>query len=541
MTTTLLMLLLLESAARSLALGLIAAIALWALRVRTAQVRHLVWSAVLAGSLCMPFLPSILRSLTPDEPAVAQFTAVRLPAPPTLAMPVSPTASEDVKTPPKRIEPEQTAVAAYLLIAGFLLARFATGLYLTWRIAQRSDTTSGNIRISQELRAPVTFGRTILLPGNANHWSEETLSAVLRHEESHCERGDFFTQAASRLHRVVFWFNPMAWWLDRELSDLAEQACDDAAVTSKADCPGYAELLLAFAGKSRLSTEAAVAMARLSSVSRRVERLLDAAFEPGPRKLTLASKARVLAGVIPLVLLASIYTVTLDAQQPPKPPVPPKPPSHGTSFRNHRESSFILVEGEHRTIMSGDSDDLNHARDLKAKPPYAWFRQDGKEYLIDDPAAIKRIQELFRPQEELGRLQEKLGEEQSKLGEQQAELGEKQARIHVDVPDLSKEMRMLADKISALHKKQAELEELADLQGRLGDLQGRLGELQGLAGGKQAELGRLQAELGAKQGQLGQRQGELGERQARAAEKAQAELEREMERWVREGKAKPIR
>ena len=38
------------------------------------------------------------------------------------------------------------------------------------------------------------------------------------------------TQRLSLLHRAIFWFSPLAWWLDRHLADLAEQASDEATL-----------------------------------------------------------------------------------------------------------------------------------------------------------------------------------------------------------------------------------------------------------------------------------------------------------------------
>ena len=57
------------------------------------------------------------------------------------------------------------------------------------------------------------------------------LDAVIAHEVSHVVRRDALTQRLSLLHRAIFWFSPLAWWLDRHLAELAEQASDEAALS----------------------------------------------------------------------------------------------------------------------------------------------------------------------------------------------------------------------------------------------------------------------------------------------------------------------
>jgi hypothetical protein len=549
---------LLEAAARSLAMAVLAGAALWILRVRSAPVRHLVWTSVLAGSLCMPFLPEALRRVAPA--AVNEHAVTVISVPVQQALPASSlglTTRVDLPAPSPAVDP---VLAVYLAVSATLLVRFGIGLTLTWGIARRATPLAGfgNTRISEELRTPVTFGRTVLLPANVHMWSEETLGAVLRHEEAHCRRGDFYVQALSKIHRAVFWFNPAAWWMDRELADLAEQSCDAAAVRSQEECPTYAELLVQFATKSRLSTEAGVAMARLSSVSKRVSHLLDGAFEPGEAHLPASRKWKVLTSSSLLILTAAAFTVVLDAQPPvppapaaggqspaarPRPantPKPPKPPSAARIQWDSDGSSFILVENGNSVMMNGSSDDLRAARGLNLTPPYIWFKKDGKAYVVKDPQTLEQIKAMLKPQDDLGKMQAELGEQQSRLGEEQRKLGEQMAGVSVEMPDLSQEVRKLGERLVEIRKRKAEMSELGDLQAKLGELQAVMGELQGRAGARQGELGKLQAELGAKQAVLGEKQAELGAKQAEIAHKVSAEISARRDEWIRSGKATPL-
>ena len=45
---------------------------------------------------------------------------------------------------------------------------------------------------------------------------------MLAHEVSHVERHDALTQRLALIHRAIFWFSPLAWWLERKLAAVAE-------------------------------------------------------------------------------------------------------------------------------------------------------------------------------------------------------------------------------------------------------------------------------------------------------------------------------
>lgn len=70
------------------------------------------------------------------------------------------------------------------------------------------------------------------------------LDAIWTHEREHVRRRDSLVHWIALLNRALFWFHPAAWWLERTLSALAEEACDDVVLEQGHNPREYAECLL---------------------------------------------------------------------------------------------------------------------------------------------------------------------------------------------------------------------------------------------------------------------------------------------------------
>ena len=158
---------------------------------------------------------------------------------------------------------------------------------------------------------PMTCGilrPMILLPAEAEEWAEERRSVVLLHELAHIKRADCLTQAAARLVRAVYWFNPLAWLAGRMLRIERERACDDRVLAAGHKASAYASHLLEIVStlqSVRCPSLAAVAMARRSQFEGRMLAILDP--RRSRRRLTrlgLAAAALLVVGVVlPLSML----------------------------------------------------------------------------------------------------------------------------------------------------------------------------------------------------------------------------------------------
>lgn len=300
--------LLLESAIRSLVLGVAIWLGLKALRVKSPAVKSVVWTVTLIASLAMPALVAGMQQAASPVPAAA---LPYVPAPVLQAF--GPVAIPPVvATPAPALHWAGLLPYGYGTVASVLLIRLLAGLALTWRLMRAAKPLGGDaaVRLSANVTVPVTFAGTILLPADASGWGAAKREAVLAHERAHIARGDFAVHLLAKLNRAVFWFNPFAWWLDRELAELAEAASDDIAVAEVGGPLSYAEILLDVAnGAGRVP--AGVAMARSGMVAQRIERIIGGIRFP---RMGGWATAAIVVALLPLVLAAAI-TIAAPADE----------------------------------------------------------------------------------------------------------------------------------------------------------------------------------------------------------------------------------
>jgi beta-lactamase regulating signal transducer with metallopeptidase domain len=416
---------LVSPAARSFALAGGAALALTAFRVKTVSARLFTWKAVLCAALAMPLLTWILPAYTFPLPSFPQEIIQKFAVQSkdssshNLQSPFAPGHQKVIlsSVPAERvtrkaaIQNDQTpaaesssplhpttypiswtaiAVAPYLAVTVLLLARILIGWLLGHRLLRISKeildprlalclgrhahsfglTSIPNCAESEIVAAPVTMGAlrpTILLPGSWREWDNAKLDTVVAHEMSHVARHDGFTQHLSLLHRAIFWFSPLAWWLDRHLTELAEQASDEAALSCGADRNDYAKTLLGFfeilhTAPGRIWWQG-VAMAKPGQAERRLERILAWNKSKGAVTMGLKKSAvmAIIAFAIPAVFLAASArpgndkTAVQEAQpaQTPQPAPSAKPSAGETHEINPPEAAAeVLLSPSHGATIA---------------------------------------------------------------------------------------------------------------------------------------------------------------------------------------------
>ncbi|HEV8578320.1 MAG TPA: M56 family metallopeptidase [Thermoanaerobaculia bacterium] len=223
------------------------------------------------------------------------------------------------------------------------------------------------------------------------------------------------------------------------------------------------------------------------------------------------------------------------AAAPMAPPAPPAPRKHGYSWVSSDDGdSWILLYGnDSASMMSGDMDDFRKLKRLRgdSKEAILWFRHDGREYVVRDPAVLKQAEEIFKPQMELGARQGALGARQGELGAKQGALGARQGQLGGQQGALGAQMAALSA------ERMGRDDDDATLERRERELEGKMEAL----GQQQEELGRQQEALGRQQEELGRQQEELGRQQEAAGEEAKKEIRTLMEQAVHSGAAQPVK
>jgi bla regulator protein BlaR1 len=273
---------LIEFVLRTSLIAVAVALVLYAMRIRTASVRHAVWSGVIFAMLLLPaFLawgPRASLPILPRSPEQRTAVAISIPV---VNMPA---ATEPTRSAPAQSPGTSPNWFAILYAVGVftLLLRLAIGTLRTTRLTSASCAV------------PVTVGffrPRIILPESSSDWPQARRNAVLIHEQTHARRRDPLFQWIALLNRALFWFHPLAWWLERQLSRLAEEACDAAVLAHGHDPHDYSETLLDLSRSVELAGRRVSALAMPmpgAFLSQRIRRMLSGAVAPKISRLRLA-------------------------------------------------------------------------------------------------------------------------------------------------------------------------------------------------------------------------------------------------------------
>jgi beta-lactamase regulating signal transducer with metallopeptidase domain len=255
-----------EASVRASAAAALAALVLAVTRTRAAGVRHAVWTSITVAMLAMPLLPHAVPPVRvaalPSADlwtAPAAETVFVQPAPdsPRPRAAVTSAARETHASPIVPAHPvwriSWLPLVAYIYVAGVCAS--AVYVVIGWlamtAIVRRSRrvTLADGIVVHESaiVAAPLAAGvfrPRIILPVSWRVWPGNTLRAVIAHERTHIRRRDPLIALAARVNRCVFWFHPLAWWLERKLAAVAEFACDETASRACRAPAEYAQVLV---------------------------------------------------------------------------------------------------------------------------------------------------------------------------------------------------------------------------------------------------------------------------------------------------------
>ena len=302
--------LLVESAIRITVLAFGMALVLRLMRIRSPRLAHRAWSAVVLVMLLLPAFvvwgPSLNVPLLPSRAeivarAMAGRAATRADSHDIgVAVPAPPDASRRLLT--------WTAAALTVYAAGVcvFLARFIIG----WRRARGIRRTAVHARgrlTHAGCVTPMTIGiitPVVILPPDWTEWNQTELAAVLAHEAEHVRRRDPLVATLALFNRAIFWFHPLAWWLQRTIARLSEHACDAAVIARGHDRDVYSACLLQFAKRAAHAGGRIAPIATAMPGAGLRERLVTLdRRHPTPSRVRLASAAA--AGLMLVAICAS--------------------------------------------------------------------------------------------------------------------------------------------------------------------------------------------------------------------------------------------
>lgn len=232
--------LMIEFLVRSTLIALSAGATITAFRVRAASARHAVWVAVTLAMLLLPawiaWGPKMSLPVLPTPPELA------VPPRAVVSIPDAAVAAPMPAAGRQALRPAGDRSSAFFPIYGLGVALLLLRLIIGTIRAERLTTACCFVPITVGLLRP-----RIILPQSASEWTAAQLSMVMAHEQAHVRRRDPLFHWLALFNRAIFWFHPLAWWLERILAALAEDACDEAVLEQGHDPRRYSMCLLEMA------------------------------------------------------------------------------------------------------------------------------------------------------------------------------------------------------------------------------------------------------------------------------------------------------
>jgi beta-lactamase regulating signal transducer with metallopeptidase domain len=357
--------------------------------------------------------------------------------------------------------------------------------------------------VSDEVSAPQVVGvltPVILFPGAPSPGLlVDDLTMALCHELVHVRRRDLAIGWLPALAARLFFFHPAAILAAREYALAREQACDAEVVRLLGVAPGrYGELLCAAsaAGHRRLAPAVGVSSSFLN-LRRRIQMLEHPPIATGRTPIRWAA--------VGLVAAAILIPVRLAARS-------DRPEGQAATGRSAgTDDAYVLFLDRNSVTMSGSLEDLDHAKQLRdgKSEKLLWFRRDGAEYVVRDPAVVASAL--------------------AARGDEAMRAADRQHR------EMEAELRALERQLDAAARSQ---ERLAD---RHAQMSAEEAERKATIDARRAEeLAREVGRASTRVERLGRNQEALGRELERRAMESDRQMRELMERSIESGAARPV-
>lgn len=426
---------LLDLAVKSTAILVAALLMTRLLRQASASVRHSVWGVALLAVLALPVinasLPKWTMGVFSQSQAHAQKPISTTPAVVSVVNTIPSVSANSVITQPQvsaavafadqeKIQRSESAEASSLLSKAmqWLSVCWLTGVVLMLlrlaamsvrlrsigrqcvvvsegRLSEMLQTCRETLGCAQpvtllvkdEWTMPMTWGMlraSILLPREAEQWSEQEVRCALLHELAHVSRRDCLLQLFVQLTCAVYWFNPLVWFAARCVYFERERACDDIVLQNGTRASDYADQLLQVVSRfqsSRRMKYLAVSMASRNGFAERLQAILQETQDRRPiRVRTMVALAIAFIGLAGLLGVFQVaFSGTAWAQQTEN-PQEGKQQSQAESLRQSSQPQPPAKKEKHSVTVKPDP-----ALPVQAQVPQLHQRVSRQESLPSQP------------------------------------------------------------------------------------------------------------------------------------------------------------
>lgn len=231
---------------------------------------------------------------------------------------------------------------------------------------------------SDSARTPMMLGilkPRIVLP--RREYNEELLLNILRHELTHYRRFDMLYKWATTVILAAHWFNPIAWFIRRELGRACEMSCDEMLLRSmdKNEKQSYGNTLLLMAASTALPS--AVVATSFATEKRNLKERLEQIMN------YKKSGTRLLATVLAVTLLTGCGVVAGPVSKRASEAQADVPEVESGVVKVKTVDEFLKAIAPNTVIELGEGEfDLSKASDYAKESGsnyYSWSRDIGDE------------------------------------------------------------------------------------------------------------------------------------------------------------------
>ena len=295
----------------------------------SASVRHFLWLVIVLALIAIPLLSLILPSW--DILLPSSWTSWFRPEP-TIPIETAFTGIEDTVS-----WTEYVFGVWFVIAAGMVLLVAASNIVWTFfcrrkfqqvyhpTIINRFQELSLRMKLARPILllqnkkdniTPMSWGiitPALFLPGRAKNWPSELLDSVITHELAHIKRLDIIWTAIGKLVCCMYWFNPLVWYIVRNMELEAEKACDDWVISKGNDSCTYANQLVNILREMkefRVLRPGTITMTCKSRVEKRLMAILNTTQNRRPIKPLWGTTMLVAAIVLILPLVSLRLSLT---------------------------------------------------------------------------------------------------------------------------------------------------------------------------------------------------------------------------------------